>query len=237
VPERFGLAQLHQLRGRVGRGGTRAFAYLLTDSDSERSEKRLAVLEEFNKPGAGFAISARDLDLRGAGDLLSERQSGHVRVFGPVLYSHLLKLASEKAGDRTADLWVPDLNLPVADQLPASYVQSDAVRLEIYGRVARCRTEDELDDLEEETLRRFGKLPSAVSDFFAAAKLRIDCRRRGIVRLDVGAETVAATLLPGRLPKSKARSLQRDGDRVVHISNGCVGPLSKVEELLDLLDE
>jgi transcription-repair coupling factor (superfamily II helicase) len=236
-PERFGLAQLHQLRGRVGRGGTRAFAYLLTDSDSERSEKRLAVLEEFNKPGAGFAISARDLDLRGAGDLLSERQSGHVQVFGPVLYSHLLKLASEKAGDRTADLWVPDLNLPVADQLPASYVQSDAVRLEIYGRVARCRTEDELDDLEEETLRRFGKLPSAVSDFFAAAKLRIDCRRRGIVRLDVGAETVAATLLPGRLPKSKARSLQRDGDRVVHISNGCVAPLSKVEELLDLLDE
>jgi transcription-repair coupling factor (superfamily II helicase) len=236
-PERFGLAQLHQLRGRVGRGGTHAFAYLLTDSDSERSEKRLTVLEEFNRPGAGFAISARDLDLRGAGDLVSERQSGHVQVFGPVLYSHLLKLASEKADDRTADLWVPDLNLPVANVLPASYVQSDAVRLEIYGRAARCRSEDELDDLEEETLRRFGKLPSAASDFFAAAKLRIDCRRRGIVRLDVGAETVAATLLPGRLPKSKARSLQRDGYRVVHISNGCVAPLSKVEELFDLLDE
>lgn len=119
-PERFGLAQLHQLRGRVGRGGTRAFAHLLTDAGSERSEKRLAVLEEFNRPGAGFAISARDLDLRGAGDLLSERQSGHVQVFGTVLYSHLLKLASDKADDRTSDLWVPDLNLPIADRLPAS---------------------------------------------------------------------------------------------------------------------
>ena len=108
-PEKFGLAQLHQLRGRVGRSGIRAFAHLLTNSGSERSEKRLAVLEAFNKPGSGFAISARDLDLRGAGDLLSERQSGHVQVFGPVLYSHLLKLASEKADDRTADLWVPDL--------------------------------------------------------------------------------------------------------------------------------
>ncbi|WP_249735124.1 helicase-related protein, partial [Bradyrhizobium sp. sGM-13] len=68
-PEKFGLAQLHQLRGRVGRSGIRAFAHLLTDSESERSEKRLAVLEEFNRPGAGFAISARDLDLRGAGDV------------------------------------------------------------------------------------------------------------------------------------------------------------------------
>ena len=181
--------------------------------------------------------SARDLDLRGAGDLLSERQSGHVQVFGPVLYSHLLKLASEKADDRTADLWVPDLNLPVADVLPASYVQSDAVRLEIYGRAARCRSEDELDDLEEETSRRFGKLPPVACDFFAAARIRIDCRRRGIVRLDVGPEAVAATFLPGRLRKSRARSLQRDGDRVISVSRGREGPLRKVEEFLNILDE
>jgi transcription-repair coupling factor (superfamily II helicase) len=236
-PERFGLAQLHQLRGRVGRGGIRAFAYLLTDSGAERSEKRLAVLEEFNRPGAGFAISVRDLDVRGAGDLLSERQSGHVQVFGPVLYSHLLKLASEKVDDRTADLWVPDVNLPAADMLPASYVQSEAVRLEIYARAARCRSEEELNDLEEETSRRFGKLPPAACDFFAAARLRINCRRRGIVRLDVGSEAVAATLLPGRLRKSRKRSLQRDGDRVVYLSKGREGPLRKVEEFLDLLDE
>jgi transcription-repair coupling factor (superfamily II helicase) len=130
-PEKFGLAQLHQLRGRVGRGGTRAFAYLLSESSSGHSEKRLAVLEEFSKPGAGFAISERDLDLRGAGDLFSERQSGHVQVFGPVLYSYLLKHASEKADDRAGDLWVPDLNLPIAEMLPTSYVQSKNMRLEI----------------------------------------------------------------------------------------------------------
>jgi transcription-repair coupling factor (superfamily II helicase) len=170
------------------------------------------------------------------GDLLSERQSGHVQVFGPVLYSHLLKLASEKADDRTADLWVPDLNLPVAD-MAASYTRSEAVRLEIYARAARCRSEDELDDLEDETSRRFGKLLPAARDFFAAARLRIDCRRRGIVRLDVGSEAVAATLLPGRLRKSKGRSLQRDGDRVVYVSKGREGTLRKVEEFLDLLDE
>nr|WP_244623647.1 DEAD/DEAH box helicase [Bradyrhizobium cosmicum] len=236
-PEKFGLAQLHQLRGRVGRGGTRAFAYLLTESASEQSEKRLAVLEEFSKPGAGFAISERDLDLRGAGDLFSEQQSGHVQVFGPVLYSHLLKLASERANDTGAFLWVPDLNLPCADTLPEGYVQSEAMRLEIYGRAARCRNEDDLVDLEEEISRRFGKLPPEARDFFAAARLRLDCKRRGIVRLDVGPEAVAATFLPGRLRKTRARSLQRDGDRVVYAGGGHEDTFDRVEELMDLLDE
>ncbi|WBL81320.1 DEAD/DEAH box helicase [Bradyrhizobium xenonodulans] len=236
-PEKFGLAQLHQLRGRVGRGGTRAFAYLLTESTSEQSEKRLAVLEEFSKPGAGFAISERDLDLRGAGDLFSEQQSGHVQVFGPVLYSHLLKLAAERINDSGAFLWVPDLNLPVGDMLPEGYVQSEAMRLEIYGRAARCRSDDDLEDLEEEISRRFGRLPPEARDFFAAARLRIDCKRRGIVRLDVGPEAVAATFLPGRLRKSRARSLQRDGDRVVYAGNGREDPFDRVEELFELLDE
>jgi transcription-repair coupling factor (superfamily II helicase) len=94
-----------------------------------------------------------------------------------------------------------------------------------------------LDDLEEETSRRFGKLPPATRDFFAAARLRIDCRRRGIIRLDVGPEAMAATFLPGRLRKSRARSLQRVGDRVVYTSKEGEGPLRNVEDFLDLLDE
>jgi transcription-repair coupling factor (superfamily II helicase) len=235
-PEKFGLTQLHQLRGRVGRSGIRAFAYLLSESDSGQSEKRLSVLEEFSRPGAGFAISERDLNLRGAGDFFSERQSGHVQVFGPVLYSHLLKLASEKAG-KGAELWVPDLNVPFPDQLPASYVQSEAVRLEIYGRVARCRNEDDLEDLEEETARRFGKLAPMARDFFMAAKLRIECKRRGIVRLDVGPEAVAATFLPGRLRKFRSKSLERDGERVVYASKEQGKPFERVEEFLEILDE
>ena len=235
-PEKFGLAQLHQLRGRVGRGGTRAFAYLLTESDSEQSEKRLAVLEEFSRPGAGFAISERDLDLRGAGGLFSEHQSGHVQVFGPVLYSHLLRSASVKAADMSDDWWVPDLNLQLPDRLPRTYVHSEAVRLEIYGRAARCRSVDDLDELEEETSRRFGRLPPEAHDFFAAAKLRIECRRRGIVQLDVGREAVAATFLPGRLRKFRAKSVQRDGDRVFCSSLGHGNPFERVGEFLDLLD-
>lgn len=235
-PEKFGLAQLHQLRGRVGRGGIRAFAHLLTETASGQSEKRLAVLEEFSKPGAGFAISERDLDLRGAGDLFSEEQSGHVQVFGPVLYSHLLKMASEKLDEGQA-VWVPDLNLPVADMLPETYVQSEPVRLELYARAARCKDEDDLEDLEEETARRFGPLPRGALDFFAAARIRLECKRRGIVRLDVGPEAAAATFLPGRLRKSRGKSLQRDGDRVVHHAKLQDAPFERVEELFELLDE
>ncbi len=235
-PEKFGLAQLHQLRGRVGRSGTRAFAHLLTESNSEQSEKRLAVLEEFSKPGAGFAISERDLDLRGAGDLFSDRQSGHVQVFGPVLYSHLLKQASERTNDR-AELWVPDLNLPLPDMLPTNYVQSETVRLEIYGRAARCCSEDDLEYLEEETARRFGKLPPAGRDFFAAARLRLDCKRRGVVRLDVGPEAIAATFLPGRMRRSESKLLEREGDRVVYAGKGNEKPFERVEEFFEILDE
>ncbi|PDT87821.1 transcription-repair coupling factor [Bradyrhizobium sp. Y36] len=235
-PEKFGLAQLHQLRGRVGRGGIRAFAHLLTETASGQSEKRLAVLEEFSRPGAGFAISERDLDLRGAGDLFSEQQSGHVQVFGPVLYSHLLKMASEKLDEGQA-VWVPDLNLPVADMLPGTYVQSEPVRLELYARAARCTDEDDLEDLEEETARRFGPLPQVARDFFAAARLRLECKRRGIIRLDVGPEAAAATFLPGRLRKSRGKSLQRDGDRVVYHAKMQDAPFARVEELFELLDE
>lgn len=236
-PEKFGLAQLHQLRGRVGRSGIRAYAHLLTETASGQSEKRLAVLEEFSRPGAGFAISERDLDLRGAGDLFSEQQSGHVQVFGPVLYSHLLKMASEKADEERAAVWVPDLNVPVGDMLPETYVQSEPVRLELYARAARCGSEDELGDLEEETSRRFGPLPKAARDFFAAAQLRIACKRRGIIRLDVGPEAVAATFLPGRLRKSRGKSLQRDGDRVVYHAKMQDAPFERVEELFEVLDE
>nr|WP_316201505.1 MULTISPECIES: DEAD/DEAH box helicase [unclassified Bradyrhizobium] len=236
-PERFGLAQLHQLRGRVGRGGIRAFAYFLTEGGSDRSEKRLAVLEELNRPGAGFAISARDLDLRGGGDMLSDRQSGHMQVFGPTLYGHLLTLALDGDRDGMGALWVPELNLPIAELLPSVYVQSEAVRLEIYARAARCRSYDELEELEDETLRRFGKLPPAATNFFAVARLRVSCRERGIMRLDVGPEAIAATMLGGRLRKSYSRLLQRDGNRVIYVGRSSEDALRRVEQFLDLLDE
>jgi transcription-repair coupling factor (superfamily II helicase) len=109
--------------------------------------------------------------------------------------------------------------------------------LEIYGRVARCRSEDDLDDLEQETARRFGPLPAGARDFFAVARLRLDCKRRGIMRLDAGPEAVAATFLPGRLRKVKSKLLRRDGDRVVYASKQDENPFERIEEFIGILDE
>ena len=234
-PEHFGLAQLHQLRGRVGRSGTRAFAYLLTEEETDASGKRLSALQDLSRPGAGFAISARDLDLRGSGDLFSEKQSGHVQVFGPVLYSYLLKQASEKPSRTFADWWIPELNLPVAEMVPSDYVQSSAVRLEIYCSVARCHSEDDLDDVEQETTRRFGPLPAEAKNLFAAARLRLECRQLGILRMDIGPEAVAATFLPGSLPKRIGKPLRRSEDRILYADEGTRRPFDRAHDFLNIL--
>jgi transcription-repair coupling factor (superfamily II helicase) len=236
-PEKFGLAQLHQLRGRVGRGATRGFAHFLTAAASGRSETRLAILEKLNRPGAGFAISSHDLDLRGAGELLSDRQSGHVQVFGPVLYGHLLRLALDGDGAQLADFWVPELNLQVPELLPANYVHSESVRLEIYVRAARCRSENALEELEDESFRRFGKPPATARGFFEMARLRIRCRERGIIKLDVGPDAVAATMMGGRLEKARSRLLRRDGDRVIFANGSAEHPLKRIEQFLDQLGD
>jgi transcription-repair coupling factor (superfamily II helicase) len=143
-----------------------------------------------------------------------------------VLYSRLLKMASEKAHSGFTDWWVPGLNLPVAEMLPTNYVQSSAVRLEIYGRVARCRSGDDLNDVEEEIARRFGRLPHEARDFVAAARLRLECKRRGIVRMDVGPEAVAW----------KTKSLKRDEDRVIYADEGTKDPFERVDDFLERLD-
>jgi transcription-repair coupling factor (superfamily II helicase) len=157
-------------------------------------------------------------------------------VFGPALYSHLLKLALQGEGSGIARLWVPELNLPIGELLPASYVQSDVVRLEMYARTARCQDHGELEELEHESFRRFGRPPPAADDFFAMARLRIECRERGITELDVGPDAIAATLLADRSQKSRSRLLQRSGDRVLFADKSGEHPLRRVEAFLDLLD-
>jgi transcription-repair coupling factor (superfamily II helicase) len=234
-PEKFGLAQLHQLRGRVGRGGTRAFAYFLTEAGSSRAEKRMTVLRELDGPGAGLAVSAQDMDLRGAGDFLGERQSGHVQVFGPALYSYLLKIAME-GGDKNM-LCIPELNIPLPELLPFDYVKSEAVRLELYSRAAKVGTREELDALEGEAFRRLGKPPPAARGFFDLVRLRLTCRARDVVKLDVGPEAIAATLLARQHRKSVSRRLRRDGDKVVYSDGGGGHSLKRVEDFLDLLGE
>ncbi|WP_257165802.1 DEAD/DEAH box helicase [Bradyrhizobium sp. SRS-191] len=192
--ERFGLSQLHQLRGRVGRGGTRAFAYLLTDAAGDEAEKRLQALQELSFTGAGFQISARDLDLRGAGDLLSEQQAGHVQIFGPPLYHELLSRALNGRPHRAAEIWLPELRVDLPALLPTNYVQDQPTRLDVYARLAHAESAAEIDDIEDDIRLRFGPLPPEACNLIATARVGLECRALGIARLDVGTGGIAARL-------------------------------------------
>jgi transcription-repair coupling factor (superfamily II helicase) len=199
--ERFGLAQLHQLRGRVGRGQRRGVVYLFARPDkplSPATEKRLRTLEALDRLGAGFAISARDLDLRGAGDLVGDDQSGHVKLVGLGLYQHLLQLALRAAKGEAVEDWSPEVRIGLSGRVPADYIPEPEIRLSLYTRLLRLRHEAEIDALRDEIEDRFGPLPEPVEALFTLARLRTACLTLGIVRLSGGPQGIAADFHPER---------------------------------------
>jgi transcription-repair coupling factor (superfamily II helicase) len=200
-PDRFGLAQLHQLRGRVGRGRARGVAYLLTDPASPlapATRKRLETLQSLDRLGAGFAISARDLDHRGAGDLFGEEQAGHVRLIGVPLYQHLLARALAAArGEAVAEEWSPEINLEGHGSIPADYIPEVDLRINLHERLARLADEDEVDEFEEEIRNRFGAPPAPVERLIARARIWHQCRAYGVARVDAGPQAVALTFREG----------------------------------------
>ncbi|MEH3144661.1 MAG: helicase-related protein [Methylobacterium frigidaeris] len=198
--ERFGLSQLHQLRGRVGRGQRRGVTYLLSRPDkplSPAAEKRLRTLEALDRLGAGFAISARDLDLRGAGDLVGESQAGHVKLIGLGLYQHLLHLALRAAKGEPAEDWTPEIRLGLAGCVPPDYIPEPEIRLGLYTRLLRLRSVGEVEALRREVEDRFGLLPEPVEALMTLARLRAGCFVLGVARLTGGPQGIAADLRPG----------------------------------------
>ena len=194
--DRFGLSQLHQLRGRVGRGGRRGQVLLTTEegaSIAEATLKRLRTLQAFDRLGAGFAISARDLDLRGAGDLLGEAQAGHMKLIGVDLYQHLLGHALRAARGEAVDVWTPEMNLDLAGRLPEDWVPETDVRLSLYGRLARIDDESALDVFEAELEDRFGAIPDHARALLTLARLRLLARAAGIAKVDAGPAAIALT--------------------------------------------
>jgi transcription-repair coupling factor (superfamily II helicase) len=193
--DRFGLAQLHQLRGRVGRGQLRGIAYLLTDPQQKlarSTRKRLETLESLDRLGAGFAISARDLDQRGAGDLLGEEQAGHVKLIGIELYQHLLHRAvAASEGEPPDDDWTPEINVGSSGFVPAEYVPEPEVRINLYSRFAKAASDEEIEAFEDEIENRFGPLPDPVRQLLTAARLRQQCRDLGVSRIDAGPQALA----------------------------------------------
>ncbi|MEE7478146.1 DEAD/DEAH box helicase [Methylobacterium hispanicum] len=212
--ERFGLAQLHQLRGRVGRGQRRGAAYLLNDPErplSAGAEKRLRTLEALDRLGAGFTISARDLDHRGAGDLVGDAQAGHVRLIGLGLYQHVLQLALRAAKGEPAEDWRPEINLGLEGAIPHDYMPEPEIRLGLYTRLLRVGSTQEIDALCAETDDRFGRMPEGVETLVTLARLRVQCGALGISRLSGGPQGVAADFREA----GRIRALALDGDLAV----------------------
>jgi transcription-repair coupling factor (superfamily II helicase) len=208
-PDRFGMAQLHQLRGRIGRGRRPGLAYFLTDPAMKlapATQKRLDLLADLNRLGAGLAISRRDLELRGAGDILGEQQAGHVRLLGAGLYRHLLDRALAQArGERVEREQLPELNLQVAGLIPGDYVADPQVRINLYARLARLRGLAAIEEFAEEITDRFGEPPPAVANLFALARLGEMGRRLDIMRIDAGPKAIAVTFDPERLAAVRQR--------------------------------
>ena len=196
-PDRFGVAQLHQLRGRVGRGRERAACYLLHEPGealAEAARRRLETLATFESLGAGFAVAARDLDLRGAGSLVGEEQAGHLKRIGTGLYQHLLERALRRArGERVAADWSPELALDVDARLPAGYVPEPELRLDLYARLTRPAGAPQLEELAQEIADRFGEPPPEVARLLDLAGLRRRCRALGVAKLEAGPKAVAAS--------------------------------------------
>ena len=198
--DRFGLAQLHQLRGRVGRGALRGTMLLLTEEGkaiAPATLKRLQTMEALDQLGAGFAISARDLDLRGAGELLGEEQAGHSRLIGLELYQHLLGQALRTARGETVDDWTPELRLGVPASLPAAWIPEEEVRINVYVRLARASSLDAVEALADELDDRFGTLPDEARSMIETARIRQLARSLGIARIDAGPAAIALTPRPG----------------------------------------
>ncbi len=242
--EMFGLSQLHQLRGRVGRGGTRGACFLLARGEpSGAAARRLRALAEEAGLGAGFAIAARDLDQRGAGDLLGEAQAGHVRKLGLALTRHLMERAlAEARGRPVPEAAPPVLILPVPARIPASYVPEEALRLSLHARVAHAAGEPggksageaALDALEDELADRFGApVPEEVRGLLLRARLRLRARRAGVARLEAGPSAAAATFA-GAPPARVAAPLVLRNARVILPAEGRA-PGEAAEELLALL--
>jgi transcription-repair coupling factor (superfamily II helicase) len=197
--DRFGLSQLYQLRGRVGRSKVRGYAYLTIPAKfkiTKTAEARLKVLSSLDTLGAGFTLASHDLDLRGGGNLLGEEQSGQIRDVGVELYQAMLEeaVAEMKTGDAQSDSeWTPQINTGVSVLIPDHYVPDLDVRLQLYRRLASADSNEEREAFAAELIDRFGPLPEEAKHLLSVMRIKALCKKCGIEKADAGPKGVVLT--------------------------------------------
>jgi len=236
----FGLAQLHQLRGRVGRGRAQGVTYLFHEADAElpdATRARLSILEAFDRLGSGLAISARDLELRGAGDLVGDDQAGHVKLIGTALYQRLLSRAVRVAkGELNGPDWTPQLNVGLSGSIPEAYVPDATIRINLHARLARLTAEEDVNAFAEELEDRFGAPPSETEMLLVLARIQARALATNVLKVDAGPKAIAFTPAPGaKHPDPKGVGLEIAGDRLLWRGDVPEGA-ARADQLLSLLE-
>ena len=248
--DRFGLAQMYQLRGRVGRSRERAYAYLVVSGEStltREAQKRLKVLMDFSELGAGFKIALHDLQIRGAGHMLGTSQSGHISAVGYELYLQMMEQAiNELKGAAPDEDWEPEVRLRVPSFIPEGYVPDPGHRLSIYKRLASLKVEDELIDMERELTDRFGTIPDEVKNLLRIIAIKQRMKQIGIERMESSESDFIFSFYPKGTwkPEELVAMVQQNpkdyrfkGEGKLVVSHGREEPeLETIQKLLERFD-
>ncbi|MGI9502814.1 MAG: TRCF domain-containing protein, partial [Geminicoccaceae bacterium] len=252
----FGLSQLYQLRGRVGRSKVRGYAYFTLPQKRrlrEVAERRLSVIQSLDQLGAGFQLASHDLDIRGAGNLLGDEQSGHIKEVGFELYNHLLEEAVNLAkqegagGDAIAQAdWTPQITIDAAALIPAGYIEDLDLRMGLYRRLASLEAAADIEAFAAELIDRFGPLPPETEQLLKLIGIKQLCRQAGVAKVDAGPKgTVIAfhddnfakpERLVGWIAQNSGRVRLRPDHHIV-VTGATGSPDERLKQVRGLIDE
>ena len=252
----FGLSQLYQIRGRVGRSKVRAYAYLTYNPNMQltpQAQKRLEVFETLDSLGAGFQLASHDLDIRGGGNLLGEEQSGHIKEVGIELYQQMLEdaVAASRAGAKV-DIelpdtgWSPTINIGTSVLIPEAYVTDLSVRMSLYRRLAELELEEDVESYAAELIDRFGALPEEVKNLLDIVKIKQICRRAGVSHLEAGPKGAVIGFYKDNPPNrdglmkwfiEKGSTVKYRPDHKISLSRNWENPKARVQVVTELVGE
>ena len=254
--DRFGLSQLYQLRGRIGRGKVRGYAYFTLPPKQklrETAERRLHVIQSLDELGAGFQLASHDLDIRGAGNLLGEEQSGHIKEVGFELYNHLLEEAvmlARKEGrvgvaDEAED-WSPQITIDAAALIPDSYIEDIDLRLQMYRRLAALESPDDIEAFAAELIDRFGPLPAEAEQLLQLVGIKQLCKRAGVAKVEAGPKGVLLGFHDNKFAQPErligfiaehAKTMRVRSDHRLVVSEDTKGPADRLKRVRGLVQE
>ncbi len=222
--DRLGLAQLYQIRGRVGRSDKQAYAYVTYKRDkllSEVADKRLKSIKEFTEFGSGFKIAMRDLEIRGAGSMLGEVQHGHMEQVGYDTYCKLLDdVIKEMQGIEVVEEQDIQIDLSVSSYIPDSFIENGSQKIEIYQNIALCRTEEDIQNVVDEVIDRYGKLPEELENLLEVTRIKELARKAGVIKITQRADSIVFYFKKEKIPVERVDNLLKQYGMKIRFSSG-----------------